>query len=90
MHDLQRVACVQGGARVLGAGHDFAVPLHGDRALRQAQVLDQGAYGESLGHLARLAVQHDLHEQLHKLWSKRAARQAGPVIAGLAARGGTR
>jgi vancomycin resistance protein YoaR len=61
VHDLEHVAVGQAGRGVLGARHHLTVSLDGDRAVGQAEVLDQSADGDAVRDLLGIAVYRELH-----------------------------
>jgi hypothetical protein len=64
MHDLEAVAFVELGARVLASRHHLAVPFHRDGPLSEPQMHQELAQAEAVGHLLIFAIYHQLHQAL--------------------------
>ncbi len=63
MNDLDLVAWHDAALGVARARDDSAVHLDRDRSFGQAEVVDETAHGEVLGHIAMRAIDGDPHEE---------------------------
>ena len=61
MHDLQHVALLQGGCRVLSPGYDAPIALYGNGPLGYPEQGQQALHGRSLRYLVGVAIDFDLH-----------------------------